>query len=103
MDEFAELSDVHVLRGEAVAATEGLEAARGHFVTAAEVGVPIFGEGLTRLLEAAKVYELRHEHVDAVRTVFDGHMSGAMWSVWLPGELEPGSQLVSRRLAGSRS
>jgi hypothetical protein len=30
--------------------------------------VPIFGEGLTRLLEAAKVYELRYEDIDAVRT-----------------------------------
>jgi hypothetical protein len=35
VDEFGELSDVHVLRGEAVAATEGLEAARDHFVAAA--------------------------------------------------------------------
>jgi len=103
VDEFGELSDVHVLRGEAVAATEGLEAARDHFVTAAEVGVPIFGEGLTRLLEAAKVYELRHEHIDVVRTVFEGHMSGSMWSVWLPGELEPASPLVPRGLVGSRS
>jgi hypothetical protein len=101
--EFGELSDVHVLRGEAVAAIEGLEPARDHFVTAAEVGVPIFGEGLTRLLEAAKVYELRHEHVDAARNVFEGHMSGSMWSVWLPGELEPAGPLLPVGLAASRS
>jgi hypothetical protein len=103
VDEFGELSDVHVLRGEAVAAREGLEAARDHFVTAVEVGVPIFGEGLTRLLEATKVYKLRHEHVGVAQAVFDGHMSGSMWSVWLPGKRKPGSLLVPLGVTASRS
>jgi len=44
VDEFGK-SDVYVLRGEAVAATKGLDAARDHLVIAAEVGAPSSAKG----------------------------------------------------------
>jgi hypothetical protein len=91
---FPGLSDVHVIRGEFEAAAGRAAEAKAAFAQAIEVGVPIFGEGLTRLLEGMRTYEHEHPLARLVSHIFEHHMSGSMWSVWLPGKLAPGELLV---------
>jgi hypothetical protein len=91
---FPGLSDVHVIRGEFEAAAGRAAEAKAAFAQAIEVGVPIFGEGLTRLIEGMRTYEVEHPLSRLVAHIFEHHMSGSMWSVWLPEGLVPGELLV---------
>jgi hypothetical protein len=91
---YGELSDLHVIQGEYEAASGRPDAAKAAFARAIEVGVPIFGEGLTRLLEGMRTYELEHPLARLVSHIFEHHMSGSMWSVWLPEKLTPGELIV---------
>ena len=91
---FPGLSDVHVILGEFEAAAGRTAEAKAAFGKAIEVGVPIFGEGLTRLLEGLRTYEIEHPLARLVSHIFENHMSGSMWSVWLPEKLAPGELLV---------
>jgi hypothetical protein len=91
---FPGLSDVHVICGEFEAAAGRSAEAKAAFAKAIDVGVPIFGEGLTRLLEGMRTYEVEHPLALLVSHIFEHHMSGSMWSVWLPEELAPGELLV---------
>jgi hypothetical protein len=91
---FPGLSDVHVIRGEFEAAAGRAAEAKAAFAQAIEVGVPIFGEGLTRLLQGMRTYEIEQPLAQLVAHIFEHHMSGSMWSVWLPGEIVPGRLLV---------
>jgi Caspase domain len=92
---YPELSDCHVLKGEYEAAAGHEAAARKAFAEAIEAGVPIFGEGLTRLLEGLRTYELDHPRAKVVDAVFRNHLSGSMWSVWTPEKLDAGKVLVA--------
>jgi hypothetical protein len=85
---------VHVITGEFKAAAGHPAEAKAAFATAIEVGVPIFGEGLTRLLEGLRTYQIEHPRADLVRLIFERHMSGSMWSAWVPEESTPGELLV---------
>ncbi|MBA2537393.1 MAG: caspase family protein [Actinobacteria bacterium] len=89
-----DLSDVHVIRGEYEAAAGRATEAKAAFAEAIEVGAPIFGEGLTRLLGGMRTYEVEHPYGRLVSHIFEHHMSGSMWSVWQPDELTPGDLLV---------
>jgi hypothetical protein len=91
---FPGLSDVHVIRGEFEAAAGRADEAKAAFAQAIDVGVPIFGEGLTRLLEGMRTYEIEQPLAQLVAHIFEHHMSGSMWSVWLPGEVVPGRLLI---------
>jgi hypothetical protein len=91
---FPGLSDVHVITGEFEAAAGQPAEAKAAFATAIEVGVPIFGEGLTRLLEGLRTYGIEHPRAELVRLIFERHMSGSMWSAWVPEESTPGELLV---------
>jgi Caspase domain len=91
---FPGLSDVHVIKGEFEAAAGHPAEAKAAFATAVEIGLPIFGEGLTRLLEGVRTYEIEHPRVKLVRLIFERHMSGSMWSAWVPEESTPGELLV---------
>jgi hypothetical protein len=91
---YPELSDTHVLAGEFAAARRKHAEAKKAFAKAIEVGVPLFGEGLTRLLEGMRKYELEHPRAKIVDTVFKRHLSGSMWSVWRPEALQPGRKLT---------
>jgi hypothetical protein len=91
---FPGLSDAHVIRGEFEAAAGRAAEAKAAFAQAIEVGVPIFGEGLTRLLEGMRTYEIEHPLARLVEHIFSHHMSGSMWSVWQPDELKPGELVV---------
>jgi hypothetical protein len=89
-----QLSDAFVLRGEYAAATGG-PAARQAFAEAIGTGVPLFGEGLTRLLEGLRAHDLQHPRSAIVRYVFQNHMRGSMWSVFTPRRFEPGTLVIT--------
>jgi hypothetical protein len=91
---YPELSDSHVLKGEVEAAAGRHRAAKQAFATAIDVGIPLFGEGLTRLLEGLRKYELDDPRARLVEKVFKRHVSGSMWSVWRPENLRPGRKLT---------
>jgi Caspase domain len=91
---FPGLSDVHIIQGEVEASSGRPAEAKAAFAKAIEVGVPIFGEGLTRLLEGLRTYEIEHPLAELVRHIFERHMSGSMWSAWVPEESTPGELLV---------
>ena len=85
---------MHVIKGEFEAAAGRDAEAKAAFAEAIEVGVPIFGEGLTKLLEGLRTYEIEHSLAKLVRHIFERHMSGSMWSAWVPEESTPGELLV---------
>jgi hypothetical protein len=79
-----ELADAGVRRGEAAAAARNDARARQAFADAIAAGVPLFGEGLTRLLEGLRVSNLFHPRGAVVRHLFQRHLRGTMWSVFVP-------------------
>jgi uncharacterized caspase-like protein len=89
-----QLADGFVLRGEHSAADHG-PAARQAFAEAAAAGVPVFAEGLTRLLEGVRTYDLQHPGAAVVRYVFQNHMRGSMWSVFTPRRFQPGERVIT--------
>jgi Caspase domain len=91
---YPEMSDGLVLKGELEAAAGRHADAKRAFAKAIEVGIPLFGEGLTRLLEGLRTYKLEHPRANLVETVFKRHVSGSMWSVWRPEQLKPGRKLL---------
>ena len=89
-----QLSDGFVLRGEHAAATGGTTGKQA-FTEAIAAGVPVFGEGLTRLLEGLHTYGVEHPRAAIVRYVFQNHMRGSMWSVFTPRRFEPNKLVVT--------
>ena len=89
-----QLPDGFVLRGEHAAATGG-PAAKQAFAEAAAAGIPVFAEGLTRLLEGVRANDIQHVGAAVVRYVFQNHMRGSMWSVFTPRRFDPGSRLIT--------
>jgi hypothetical protein len=89
-----DLSDVHVIRGEYEAGAGRAVEAKAAFARAIEVGAPIFGEGLTRLLGGMRTYQIEHPYARLVSHIFEHHMSGSMWSVWQPDQVTPGDLIV---------
>jgi hypothetical protein len=89
------LADAYVLRGEHAAAT-GSTAGKQAFAEAIGAGVPMFGEGLTRLLEGLRTHGIDHPRAAIVRYVFQNHMRGSMWASFTPGrELTPGRLVIT--------
>lgn len=93
VDEYAHLSDVHILRGESDAAA-GRPGAVDAFSRAVAEGAPIFAEGLTRLLEGLRAYDIEHPRAELVRHIFDRHLTGSMWSAWRPDPLHARQLLI---------
>jgi hypothetical protein len=89
-----QLADAFVLRGE-VEAAAGSPGARQAFAEAVGTGIPVFAEGLTRLLEGLRRYDLQHPRSGLVRYVFANHMRGSMWSVFTPSRFEPGKLVIT--------
>jgi Caspase domain len=100
------IADAYVLRGEAAAATQNDARSRQAFADAIAAGVPLFGEGLTRLLEGLRASNFYHPRAAVVRHVFQRHLKGTMWSVFVPrprgGQraLEPGQLLITGKDTG---
>ena len=94
-----ELADAFVLRGEAAAAAGDDARARQAFKDAVAAGVPLFGEGLTRLVEGLRVADFFHPRGVVVRFLFQRHLRGSMWSAFVPrpggGRLDTGRLLVT--------
>ena len=82
-----------MLRGECAAAAG--TPAKQAFAEAVSAGVPLFGEGLTRLLEGLRKHEIQHPRGAIVRFVFQNHMRGSMWSVFTPRRFDPGTLVVT--------
>jgi hypothetical protein len=96
-----ELADAWVLRGEAAAAAGNDARARQAFADAIAAGLPFFGEGLTRLLEGLRASGYFHPRAAVVRHLFQRHLRGTMWSVFVPRphgderRLAPGQLLIT--------
>ena len=96
-----ELADAWVLRGEAAAAASNDARARQAFADAIAAGIPLFGEGLTRLLEGLRASGYFHPRAAVVRHLFQRHLRGTMWSVFVPRphgderKLAPGQLLIT--------
>ncbi len=90
------LSDAHILRGELEAFRKRPEAAAQAFADAVNVGVPAFGEGLTRLLEGLRANSFVHPRGALVRHIFQRHARGSMWAAFTPRRgLEPGQLVIT--------
>jgi hypothetical protein len=91
-----ELSDAYILRGEYEARERDAEAANQSFVEAVAVGIPAFGEGLTRLVEGLRVSGFNHPRGALVRHLFQRHLRGSMWAAFNPRrKLEPGRLVIT--------
>ena len=88
------LSDVYILRGEHAAATGGT-AGRQSFADATAAGIPVFAEGLTRLVEGLRAHDLLLPRGSIVRYLFQRHVRGSMWSIFTPRRFEPGTLIVT--------
>ncbi len=91
---FPELSDVHVITAEYEAERGRSDAAEAAIERAFQVGVPIMGEGLARLLDAVGVYQLNHPAARLVSLMHERHVPRSLWASWTPEALSPGGQLV---------
>jgi hypothetical protein len=90
------LADAHVLRGEHEAAEGRLEARNQAFADAVNAGIPMFGEGLTRLVEGLRASAFHHPRGTLVRHIFRRHVRGTMWSAFRPTRaLTPGELVIS--------
>ena len=90
------LSDAYILRGEREAARGKSEAANQAFADAVNVGVPAFGEGLTRLIEGLRLSAFSHPRGALVRYIFQRHERGSMWAAFTPpGKLEAGRLVIT--------
>ena len=95
------IADGYILRGEAAAAAGNEARSRQAFTDAIGAGVPLFGEGLTRLVEGLRAWGFLHPRAAVVRHLFQRHLHGTMWSVFVPRardgvqRLEPGRLLIT--------
>jgi hypothetical protein len=90
------IGDGHILRGEHEAAQRGAEVAGQAFVDAVNAGIPVFAEGLTRLVEGLRANAFVHPRGALVRHLFQRHLRGSMWTVFTPVRPPtPGRLLVS--------
>jgi hypothetical protein len=91
-------SDPYILRGEAVAhASDANRDARDQaFTQAVNTGIPIFGEGLTRLVEGLRASGFSHPRGTLVRHIFQRHARGLMWAAFTPlRPLDPERLVIS--------
>ena len=95
------IADGYILRGEADAAAGNDARSRQAFTEAIGAGVPLFGEGLTRLVEGLRASNFLHPRAAIVRHIFQRHLRGTMWSVFVPSprngkrKLEPGQLVIT--------
>ena len=90
------ISDAHILRGECAAALHGPDAGVQSFLEAVNAGIPVFAEGLTRLVEGLRASGFVHPRGALVRHLFQRHARGLMWTAFRPvRKAEPGRLVVS--------
>jgi hypothetical protein len=97
------IADAYVLRAEFAAATNNPSLAKQAFVQAVATGIPLFGEGLTRLVEGLRATGFVHPRAAIVRYIFQQHLRGTMWSAFLPRSFRPGRLLITGADTGSEA
>jgi carboxymethylenebutenolidase len=90
---FGELSDSHVLKAEYEASQGREEAATALYHTALDRGLPMFNDGLMRLVDAVQRYHIEHPLGVLAQDVFVNRARGLLWSAYAPKDLEPGQPL----------
>jgi len=93
-DMFSEISDVHVIAAEFEAARGRQDRAELAIERAFQVGVPVTGEGLARLLDAVGVYRINHPSARLVSLMQERHVDDSLWAAWTPDSLISGGELV---------
>lgn len=78
------LADAYVLRGEYEGAVGNRPAAAQAFTLAINTGIPVFGGGLTKLIEGMRAHGIAHPRAAIVQHVFQRHARGSMWSAFTP-------------------
>jgi Caspase domain len=91
-----QLSDAYILRAEYEAYRQNDEAMNQAFADAVSVGIPAFGEGLTRLVEGLRASGFVHPRGALVRYIFQRHARGSMWAAFTPRyEFKPGRLVIT--------
>jgi Caspase domain len=88
------LSDGHVLAAEHHAANDRAREAEEAVRRGVDAGLPVLGEGIVRLLDGIRQFEVEHPYVRLLKQVHEGYAHGSLWSAWTPGRWVPGEQLV---------
>ena len=89
------LSDSHVLRAEYEASRGNAKAAEQATREAVATGVPIFSEGLSRLLDAVKEYRVSEDdNARLLSHVWVHGIRSSLWTLWRPRRIVSGRLLV---------
>lgn len=92
--DYAQLSDGHVLRAEHLASVGRLADAEMCIERALEVGAPIFGEGITRLLDGVAQFRNTHSQARLIHAIHARYAHGSLFSAWHPPQMTRGQLLV---------
>jgi hypothetical protein len=84
----------NVLRTEYGAAHGRTRAAAAATRDAIEAGVPLFADGLSRLLDALVAYRIDHDNAPLLSRIYEDRVADSLWTLWRPGRLTPGKLLV---------
>jgi hypothetical protein len=77
------LSDSHVLRAEFLASRGAPDGEiKNEYLKALNCGIPIFAEGVKRLVQAVEKYNLEHARVSQLYEIFDNHTRNILWTSW---------------------
>lgn len=82
---YNELPDTHVLAAEYYQSLETANSedqARESYETVLKLGLPVFAEGLMRLVSGIKRFDVQHPLVDEVKQVFEKRVRNLLWTAW---------------------
>jgi Caspase domain len=89
------LSDSHVLRAEFEASRGNAKAAERATREAVAAGVPIFSEGLSRVLDAVEEYRVSEDDKARLLShVWEHSIRSSLWTLWQPRRIVSGRLLV---------
>jgi len=94
---FDELSDSHVLAAEYLVSLKKTEDAIVAYHRALDRGLPILADGLSRLYDAVRLYDIQHPGVTLLKEVFNRRVGNLLWTAWTPEQLSPGQFLTGDR------
>jgi len=94
-DRYGGLCDAHILRAEYEAHRGRQEEARAGYEAALDAGIPMFGEGLTRLLDGIGEFRISHPMARSLTKVHDGYLHGQLWLTWTPKRLVSGEVVTT--------
>jgi hypothetical protein len=91
---YPELSDSHLLEAEYHLARGDKRAVERSATRALEAGLPIFADGVSRLLDYAGSLALSNPNGRLAAAVLDHRVKDALWSLWTPPHFKPGALLL---------